>query len=101
MDHIGLHLFTALMMIVTAGFLIVCPKYKDGVIGRFGLGAICFSAGMILLRWFEGFPFIPTASEIATNIGICIFLGWHCIRFARRIYMEQRQKFDRRATDGS
>lgn len=99
MGHTGLHVFTAIIIIFAAGFLIVCPKYKDGVVGRFGLGAMCFSAGMILLRWFEGYPFIPSASEIATNIGVCIFLGWHCFRFARRILAEKRIGFTRRASD--
>ena len=97
MTQVDLHIFGAFVTMLCAGFLIACPKYQDGVVGRFGLGILCFSAGMILIRWFEGFPFVPSASEMATNLGIVIFLGWHCFRFGRRILKEQSLK--RRATD--
>jgi len=96
-SQIILHIAGSMFIILCAGFLIACPKYQDGVVGRFGLGVMLFSASMVLLRWFEGYPFVPSASEVATNLGIVIFLGWHCYRFGKRILKEK--SMDRRATD--
>ena len=96
-EYVPLHLAGAVAILIFAGFLMVCPKYKDGIVGRLGLGAMCFVCGMILIRAYEGYPFIPSASEIGMMIGVVIFLGWHCFRFARRIMTEKTTH--RRATD--
>lgn len=98
MTHTTLHLFGAFFTMLFAGFLIACPKYQDGVVGRVGLGIMCFAAGMVMIRWYEGYPFEPSASEMGTTIGLCIFLGWHCYRFGRRILRENDMK--RRESNG-
>lgn len=93
-QHISLHIAGALLVMIFAGFLMVCPKYQDGIVGRLGLGALCFVSGIILIRAYEGYPFIPSASEIGLMIGLVIFLGWHCFRFARRILREPGHRRD-------
>ena len=92
-----LHLFSAVLTMLCAGFLIVCPKYHDGVVGRFGLGGMCFVSGMIIIRWVEGYPFIPSPSELGMFLSVDVFMGWHVFRFSKRIIKEKSTK--RRASD--
>lgn len=65
--------------------------YEDGLIGRAGLAGISFSAGLLLLAWFDYdlfpiFPFYEALPLLVLEVTFfAVFLVWHLFRFHRRV----------------
>lgn len=87
-----LNLFLTLALVV----LIIVPLtfiwhevYRDGVVGRLGLGAISLFAIVCLARFHDGKLQMPV--EVACLvIAFAVFLVWHLLRFHSRVVKQRR-----------
>lgn len=76
-----LFLVACVVLLIGSIYMILCPRYQDGIIGKLGLIIIAAPAAIAIYKYFDAsLPAVPKeASAIA--LGTAIFFWRHLRRF--------------------
>lgn len=66
-----------------AGYLVLEPRYADGVIGKVGLIAIMAGSLAVLVNTADGWQYVVQRSTLLTQAGAAALLSWRVLRFRR------------------
>ena len=65
----------------TALFLIISPRYEDGIFGRAALGVSVFGSVIVIYYAFlKGAQYEPYTESVAVALGFAVFLVWHALK---------------------
>lgn len=79
----SLYVTCSLVICCVSTFLVVHPKYEDGLIGRIALLCLSLSCAVVLGEWFDGVTYEVNPTTLGVQFGLAIFLLRHVYRFSR------------------
>ena len=79
----SLYVTCSLVICCVSTFLVVHPRYEDGLIGRVSLLCLSVSSLVVLGESFEGVIYEGNPTSLGIQFGISIFLLRHVYRFSR------------------
>ena len=80
-----------LVLALVPMWFIAHEVYKDGVIGRFALAGISFTAWTFIMELGSGEEYDMSAQFVLLITAFTLFLCWHLWRFERRVARENRR----------
>ena len=80
-----IYLLACAVLFIGGIYMILCPRYDDGIIGKLSLIAVVLPTFAALYKGIEGMPNpIPVSNEaVAVVAGMAVFVGRHLRRFWR------------------
>jgi len=79
----SLYVMCSLVICCVSTFLVLHPKYEDGLIGRLALLCLSVSCAVVLGEWFDGVEYQVNPTTLGVQLGLAVFLLRHVYRFSR------------------
>ena len=79
----SLYVICSLIICCVSTFLVVHPKYEDGLIGRIALLCLSVSCLVVVGEWADGVVYEVNPTSLGVQVGLSIFLLRHVYRFSK------------------
>ncbi len=79
----SLYVLCCLIVVSITTFLVVHPKYEDGLIGRLSLLCMLIGSLVVVGEYVDGVEYEINSTTLAVQFGISVFLLRHVYRFSR------------------
>ena len=79
----SLYVICSLIICCVSTFLVVHPKYEDGLIGRIALLCLSVSGAVVVGEWADGVVYEVNPTSLGVQVGLAIFLLRHVYRFSK------------------
>ena len=79
----SLYVTCSLVICCVSTFLVVHPKYEDGLVGRIALIFIAGSCLVVLGEYVDGVDYEVNPTTLGVQVGLSIFLLRHVYRFSK------------------
>ena len=77
----SLYVICSLIICLISTFLVVHPKYEDGLVGRVALLCLSFSCAVVLGEFVDGVEYEVNPTTLSIQLGLSVFLLRHVYRF--------------------
>ena len=77
----NLYVICSLIICLISTFLVVHPKYEDGLVGRVALLCLSFSCAVVLGEFVDGVEYEVNPTTLSIQLGLSVFLLRHVYRF--------------------
>lgn len=79
----SLYVVCSLVICIVSTFLVVHPKYEDGLMGRISLICIAGSCAVVLGEFVDGVDYEVNPTTLGVQFGLAIFFLRHVYRFSK------------------
>jgi hypothetical protein len=79
----SLYVMCSLVICLVSTFLVVHPKYEDGLMGRISLICIAGSCAVVLGEYVDGVAYEVNPTTLGVQFGLAIFFLRHVYRFSK------------------
>ncbi len=79
----SLYVVCSFVICCVSTFLVVHPKYEDGLVGRIALLCISLSSLVVIGEWLDGVVYEVNPTTLGVQFGLSVFLLRHVYRFSK------------------